>query len=119
MPSPPPNTPDQNSGQPAVARAVPAPSDNALIDWKFGLRLLGRRLYVNLRIGRERRSPLRLEAEGQVRLPVVATAYLTVGSALFSLFGMVCFLYLLKSMAGIHLFRGTSPLHPLYALFFE
>ena len=95
------------------------PDLEPVADWNFGIRLFGRAYYVNLRIGAERRSPGRLAAEGQVRVPLVATAYVTTGSVLFCIFGVFCFLYLLKSMAGINLFSGASPFHPIYALFFE
>lgn len=90
-----------------------------IADWRFGLRLFRERYYLNVCLGRERRSPARLQNEGQVRLPVIATAYLTVVSAFFWFFGIVCFVYLLKSLAGINIFAHTSALHPLYALFFE
>ena len=90
-----------------------------VFDWRFGVRLFRTRYYLNVRLGRERRSSTRLEQEGQVRLPVTATAYLTVFSAFFWLFGIVCSVYLLKSLAGINLFAQTSPLHPIYAFFFE
>ena len=100
----------------ASERAAPEP----IADWRFGLRLFRGRYYLNVRFGRERRGFARLQEEGQVRLPVAATAYLSVFSAFFWFFGIVCFVYLLKSIAGINIFaHSTSPLHPLYIYVFE
>ena len=108
------------SGQPITVAAVVAVAQAPpFINWKFGIRLPGRMLYLDVRIGSEQRSPKRLRLDGQVLLPVAAALYATAGIALCSLFGLLCFLYLLKSMAGINLFAGNSPLHPIYALFFE
>ncbi len=107
--------------EPTAEHAAEA-SDSApppIVDWRFGLRIFRARYYLNVRLGQERRSSQRLEEEGQVRLPVVATAYLSVFSVFFWLFGIVCSLYLLKSLAGINLFTHNSLLHPIYAFFFE
>ena len=95
------------------------PGHPAMIDWKFGIRLPGRAVYLNIRLDSERRDSMRLRADGQIKLPVTATIYTVTSLTLFCLFGMVCCLYLLKSVAGINLFTGTSPLHPIYGLFFE
>lgn len=88
-------------------------------EWRLGLALGRRSYYLHVRFGTERRSPERLEDEGQVPVPVAVTASLTTVLILFGLFGVFCFLYLLKSMAGIDMFSGESPLHPIYALIFE
>ena len=106
------------SSDPEIAAGT-GPDFEPVADWNFGIRVFGRAYYLTLRLGAERRSPRRLAAEGQVRVPLVATAYVTTGSVLFCIFGIFCFLYLLKSMAGINLFAGASPFHPIYALFFE
>ena len=86
---------------------------------RLGFKCGDRSYYLNMQFGMERRSKERLEVEGQVPVPVAATATLTTASVLFGLFGIFCFLYLLKSMAGINLFSGESPLHPLFALIFD
>ncbi len=88
-------------------------------EWRLGFKCGDRSYYFNVQFGMERRSPERLQVEGQVPVPVAATATLTTASVLFGLFGVFCFLYLLKSMAGINLFSGESLLHPLYALIFD
>lgn len=97
----------------AEAQALDA---TPIVDWRIGIRLPGRRYYLNIRIGRERRTLERLAGEGQVRMPVGAVAYGVAATAFFFAFGVLCFLYLLKSVAGIDLFAEHSPLHPLFEL---
>ena len=48
----------------------------------------------------------------------IATLYSTLAAAMlgFAIFGLFSFLYLVKSLAGIDIFPGDSPLHPLYRL---
>ncbi len=81
--------------------------------------MFSRRYFVRLRVGEERRDPGRLNAEGQVALGTGAVVYGLAGSAAFLMFGVFCFFYLLKSMLGVNIFGDASPLHPLYALFFN
>ena len=76
--------------------------------------LLGR-VYLAVRVGREKRRPGRLAREGQTRTARLAGA--ATGLAIFG-FGLFCLLYLLKSWCGIDLLSVNSPLHPLYVLFF-
>lgn len=94
--------------------------------WRLGLEVAGRPYYVDLRIGTDRRSVERRVTEGapivRVRRPY-ATAGLVLGTLLLIVAGtvgaVVLGLYLLKSLAGINLMTGASPLHPLYALLFR
>lgn len=86
---------------------------------RLGMNVLARRYFMLVRIGEERRDPVRLEVEGQVRVPARAVAYGMASTVFFLLFGIICSLYLLKAMAGINFLSQVSPLHPLYALFFE
>lgn len=86
---------------------------------RLGMNVRQKRYFMVVRIGMERRDPVRLEAEGQVRVPASAVAYGTASTVFFLLFGISCALYLLKAMAGINIFSTASPLHPLYKLFFE
>lgn len=101
-----------------VADATPG-DDIEGRDWRLGFTVGRRSYYFHVRFGIERRSPERLEVDGQVPVPVATTASLTTALILFGVFGVFCFLYLLKSMAGINLFSSDSLLHPLYALVFE
>lgn len=100
--------------------ATPQDDDEAtvIIDRRFGIRLPGRRYYLDIRIGRERRHSARLASEDQRPLPLATLAYCGFGSAFFALFGFLCFAYLLKSMAGINLFERDSVLHPIYTRLF-
>ena len=86
---------------------------------RLGLRLANRRYFVCIGYGVENRNPDRLAAEGQSGIPVTTVSSVVLGSVLFFIFGLFSFLYLLKSYAGLDLFSGNSPLHPLYALFLE
>ena len=103
--------------QPAsdAAEVVP-PSPAVLFDEQFGIRIGLKRYYVNLCIGVEKRSNLRVVDEGQVSVPGIPVLYCVVGSGLMMIFGALCTLYLLKSGAGIDLSEGHSLLHPLFAL---
>lgn len=83
----------------------------------FGFTLFSRRYFLRLAMGEERRSDQRLDAEGQKQVPVLPVASGLAGTLIFSLFGVLCFLYLLKALTGVDLFEGTSVLHPLYELF--
>ena len=105
----------------AVTEAVRSstPARAPATEWRLGFALPACRYFVTIRLGAEQRSPNRLAADGQTQVPVAATAYVVAGSGLCLMFGLLCALYLLKSFAGINLFAGASPLHPLYALFFE
>lgn len=76
--------------------------------------LLGR-FYIAVRLGRETRSAKRLAREGQTRASRLTAAAMAL--AVFG-FGMFCLIYLVKSYAGIDIFSGNSPFHPLYVLFF-
>jgi hypothetical protein len=80
--------------------------------------LLWGRFYVTLFAGPERRSVTRLDREGQTsmsRQAILVSAIVSL-TLTFSVFGLFCSLYLLKSVMGINVFPGGSPLHPLYEL---
>ena len=69
--------------------------------------------YLNIRFGQERRSVGRLIEEGQLSVRKVSLIYTL---ALWAVFGFICLgvmvaIYLMKSVAGIDLFQGTSFLH--------
>jgi hypothetical protein len=80
--------------------------------------LLWGRFYVTLFAGPERRSKTRLDREGQTsmsRQAILVSAIVSL-TLTFSVFGLFCSLYLLKSVMGINVFQGGSPFHPLYEL---
>lgn len=74
--------------------------------------------YLVILAGRERRNAARLADEGQTSLrrrTVLISAILLLG-LMAALFGVLCALYIVKSLLGIDLFPGPSPLHALYEL---
>lgn len=90
------------------------------VDFRVSIRLpLLARFYVNFAGGREQRNPDRLSDEGLTASSRLAAFYGMITFALigYCLFGIFCFLYLLKSVLKLNIFAGQSPLHPLYELF--
>lgn len=81
----------------------------------------GQRYYVRLIVGPERRDAERLDQEGQTQLRRQAIVYSTILTAITSqaIFGLLCTVYLLKSMLGINIFEQRSPFHGLYQLFLQ
>lgn len=91
---------------------IPDPPRHA-IDYRASIPFFGRRFYVTLLVGRERRSQERLAREAQLRARHVAIVY----SVLLMFVSCVSFLafvlagYVLKSAMGIDLTDGPSLLH--------
>ncbi len=78
-----------------------------------------KRVYVRLLFGSERRNDERLRREGQTafhRIALVQSAILLLVLG-YSAFGVLCSAYILKSLIGIDLIPGPSPLHALYQAF--
>lgn len=94
------------------------PETGVRFERRFGVRLPGRRYFIDIRIGRERRAAERLADEGQARLPLATLISCGFGSLFLMVFGAACFAYLLKSLVGINLFDRDSVLHPLYVAVF-
>ena len=113
----PPLTPAQWQALLALARREQA--SRHAIDYRVSVpTLFWGSWYVVLLAGRERRNASRLAAEGQTSLgrrTLLISLVLSVMLAL-AVFGALCLAYLVKSLAGIDLFPGPSPLHALYAL---
>ena len=91
---------------------IPDPPRHA-IDYRTSIPFFGRRFYVTLLVGRERRSLERLAREAQLRARHVAIVYsvllMLVSCASFLAFVLVG--YVLKSAMGIDLTDGPSLLH--------
>ena len=104
----------------AISRILePAPASHAR-DFRVSLPLSSRsRAFIRVIVGRERRDAARLRLEGQLHLGRIALAQsaIVILMLAYSLFGLVCFLYLMKSLLRINLIAGKSILHPLYDLF--
>lgn len=113
----PPPTPAQWRALLALARREQA--TRHVVDYRVSVpTLFWGSWYVVLLAGRERRNASRLAAEGQTSLGRrTALISLVLGLTLaLAVFGALCLAYLAKSLAGIDLFPGPSPLHALYAL---
>jgi hypothetical protein len=107
-------------GVPVVLRDANGGRSKHAFDFRVSISLpFFIRFYVNFAAGREQRNPRRLADEGLTSPSRLAAFYGLVAIALlgYCLFGIFCFLYLLKSALNINVFAGQSLFHPLYALF--
>ena len=105
-----------------VAHIVQPKSRGHGVDLKASVPLLLRkRMYVRLLFGIERRNEQRIRLEGQTSLHRVAFVQSTIVMLFFgySAFGVLCSAYLLKSLLGVDLFDGPSPLHALFQAFIQ
>ncbi len=91
---------------------IPDPPRHAF-DYRASIPFFGRRFYVTLLVGRERRSLERLAREAQLRARHVAIVYsvLLMLVSCASFFAFVLLGYVLKSAMGIDLTDGPSLLH--------
>ncbi len=97
----------------ALSEATRPPPANHKIDYRVSLSFLGRRYYLTLLIGRERRNLERLRAEGQLGLRRASIIYfLATWLGLSILFmALFAYLYFVKSLFGVDVFKGPSLLH--------
>ena len=95
-----------------LARAADSQSQRHLIDYRVSVPLpFGRRYYVALLVGRERRNQARLVREGQARIGRIAILYAVLtaavaGMMLTSILAAVC---VLNALSGDGIFTGESP----------
>ena len=87
-----------------------------VIDYRVSIPFFGKRYYLTVLAGRERRSRARLAREGQLMSGQVARLDATVlGVALaFGLIALAFGLYIVKSALGIDLFEGDSAMHEVF-----
>lgn len=99
----------------AVARTRPRPGKHK-IDYRVSLPILGRRYYLVLLAGKERRTLARIHSEGQNTAWRMSMAYaiLMTAIAMFGTVAVLVLLYAVKSMLGIDLFEEHSLLHSLF-----
>jgi len=92
----------------------PEPSRHKL-DWRVSLPFFGRRFYLTIFAGEERRSLARLLEEGQLDLSRISIVYSLAALLALSclLSAVVASLYILKCLLGIDVMPGPSPLHEL------
>jgi hypothetical protein len=91
---------------------LPAPSPH-IVEYRASIWFFGKRFYLTVYLGRERRKLERLYAEGQLaarRLTIAYSVMATIASVLLTAF-TVLGLYVMKSGMNIDLFDGPSPLH--------
>lgn len=99
----------------AIERTRPRQGRHSL-DFRVSLPVLGKRYYLVLLGGKERRSRARLRSEGQDAARRLWIGYALVLGVLLSasvVFGIML-LYLAKSMLGIDLFDEHSVMHDLF-----
>lgn len=95
-----------------------APRVHAL-DYRISFSILGQQLYVVPLAGDDQRALDRVKTDGQLRsfvlLALKALLLLTfaLGVAVILAGGSIAGIYVLKTLAGIDLFEGTSILHDL------
>lgn len=99
----------------AIERTKPRPGKHSL-DFRVSLPVLGRRYYMVLLGGKERRSRARLAAEGQDAARRLWIGYSLLVSVLFTASCMlgILLVYLVKSMLGMDLFDESSAMHELF-----
>jgi len=103
-------TPSQLNALAAVSK--PSPGQH-WIDYRVSLPIFGRRIYLTILAGRERRSLTRLKHEGQISLAITSISYVVttwmIASAL--IVSLVTVLYILKTIIGLDLIEGPSFMH--------
>lgn len=105
-----------------VAHIVQPRANGHGVDLKASLPLfIKKRMYVRLLFGMERRNDQRIRFEGQTEFHRIAFVQSTIVMLFlgYSAFGVLCSAYILKSMLGINLLPGPSPLHALFQAFVQ
>ncbi len=98
-----------------LSSALAPPPSRHWIDWRVSIPFLGRRYYVTLLFGKERRDLARLHQEGQLSLSRIYVVYLILALAGLVLMSalMLFALYLAKSTLGMDVFEGPSEFHEI------
>jgi hypothetical protein len=92
--------------------SVPVRSKH-LIDYRVSIPFFGKRFYLTVLFGRERRDYARLIAEGQLTFSRIYMAYYSLAMGIAAVVAVVSIvvLYLIKCTFGIDLIDGTSVFH--------
>lgn len=99
----------------AIHAAIANRSNSHIASLRTSIRLAGRRYYLALFFGHERRNVQRLRDEGQLDHAEVSFIFIVLG-VLLLIFGIMfvgLFVYMVKSILGIDIMDGPSPLHGL------
>ena len=99
----------------AMARTRQRPNSHK-IDYRVSVPVFGRRYYIVLLAGKERRTIARISSEGHNKTWRITLAYAILMSALAcaGLVGIIVLLYFVKTMVGVDLFEQNSILHGLF-----
>ena len=94
----------------ALAHATKPPPANHLVDFRVSIPFLGRRYYITLLFGKERRSRQRLDAERQLSTKNATITYFVAAMLIASaiLLCAMAFAYLMKSIVGLDLVKAPS-----------
>ena len=99
----------------AVHAAITDRANTHIASLRSSFRVAGRRYYLALFFGHERRSLERLRNEGQLDPGEVSFIFSVLG-ILMLIFGIIfiaLFVYMFKSLLGIDIMDGPSPMHAL------
>lgn len=96
-----------------LSRATRRPPAHHIVDYRASLPFFGRRFYLTIFFGRERRNLARLLAEGQLAIRKIHLIYSLAAVVIASATAVIAIigLYLLKCMLGFDLIEGHSVLH--------
>ena len=99
----------------AIHAAITNRANNHIASLRSSIRLAGRRYYLAFFFGHERRNVERLRDEGQLDRGEVSFIYIVLGilMLIFGIMFIVLFVYMVKSLLGIDIMDGPSPLHAL------
>ena len=99
----------------AIHAAITNRANNHIASLRSSIRLAGRRYYLALFFGHERRNNVRLHDEGQLDSGEVSFVFIIMGilMLMFGIMFIVLFVYMVKSLLGIDIMDGPSPLHAL------
>lgn len=100
----------------AISDALIPDPPSHVIDYRVSIPFFGRRFYITLLAGRERRSLARLAKEAQIRAKHIAIFYSAVLLMLgcVSIIGFILLGYVVKSALDIDLMDGPSILHQFF-----
>ena len=99
----------------AIQAAIADQTTNHIAKLRSSFRVAGRRYYVAAFFGHERRSVERLRRDGQLDQTEVSFVLIILGflMLIFGAMFVALFAYAIKSLIGIDIIDGPSPLHAI------
>ena len=97
----------------AIHTAIADRATNHIAAVRSSFRIAGRRYYLALLFGHERRSVERLRREGQLDPEEVSIIFMILGTLtlVYGFMLLILVVYMIKSLLGIDIMDGPSPLH--------